>query len=231
MHTVYGISLGPGDPELITLRGLKILQESDIVFYPGSLFQDGSRDSYVLSMLQHYQLEKPSLQGFFLQMSADRSAAEAVYLQTAQQVVEAYRKGKKVSIVCEGDLSFYASFSYLLNKLQQEQIPLELIPGVNSFSLGAARHQIPICLQNEKVAILPRETNVETIEEMIKEFSTIILMKIRSGWETLSKGFTGKSWQFYYCERLGTENEFIATDLSLLQNREIPYFSLLIIKR
>ena len=231
MHRVYGISLGPGDPDLITLRGLKILRESDIIFYPGSQFQDGRRDSYVLPMLMHYQLEKPLLKGFFLKMSTDRSTAEAIYQQTAQQVVQACRQGRKISIVCEGDLSFYASFSYLLDKLKQEQISFELIPGVSSFSLGAARHQIPICLQNEKVAILPRETNMEMIEEMLKEFSTLILMKIRTGWETLSKDFGGKSWQFYYCERLGTEKEFIATDLSLLQNREIPYFSLLIIKR
>jgi precorrin-2/cobalt-factor-2 C20-methyltransferase len=231
LHTVYGISLGPGDPELITLKGLKILQESDIIFYPGSLFRDGSRDSYVLPMLQHYGFQQPQLQGFFLKMSIDRSEAEATYQHTAQQVIEAFRQGKKVSIVCEGDLSFYASFSYLLEKLQQAQIPLKLVPGINSFSLGAALHQIPLCLQNEKVAVLPRETSIETLEELLTEFSTLILMKIRSGWESLSRGLMHKNWQMYYCERLGTKLEFISTDLSTLQNREVPYFSLLIIKK
>lgn len=231
LHTVYGISLGPGDPELVTLKGLKILQESDIVFYPGSLYSDGRQESYVLPMLQHYQLKKPALQGFFLKMSSDRSAAEATYQQTARQVIEACRQGKKVSIVCEGDLSFYASFSYLLEKLQQAQVSLELVPGINSFSLGAARHQIPLCLQNEKVAVLPRETSIEAVEEMLTEFNTLILMKIRSGWDSLRAGFMGKDWQFYYCERLGTEKEFMTRDLSALQNRDIPYFSLLIIKK
>jgi precorrin-2/cobalt-factor-2 C20-methyltransferase len=231
LHKVYGISLGPGDPELITLRGLKALQESDIIFYPGSLLGDDRRESYVLPMLRHYQLDKPKLRGFFLKMSADRSAAEATYQETAQQVLEANRQGKKVSIVCEGDLSFYASFSYLLEKLQQAQVPLELVPGINSFSLGAARHQIPLCLQNEKVAVLPREASIEAVEEMLAEFNTLLLMKIRSGWARLSKALMHKDWQCYYCERLGTAKEFITTDLSVLQDREIPYFSLLIIKR
>lgn len=231
MRKVYGISLGPGDPGLITLKGLKILQESDIIFYPGSLFEDGRKESFVLPMLQHHQLEEAKLQGFFLRMSGDRSQAEATYKETVQQLIQAYQGGKKVSVVCEGDISFYASFSYLLDKLQQENIPLELVPGINSFSLGATRHQIPICLQNEKVAVLPRETSIETVEQMLEEFSTLILMKIRSGWKDLGSELLQKDWKFYYCERLGTAEEFITRDLLEVQQRAIPYFSLLIIQK
>lgn len=231
MQTIYGISLGPGDPELITLKGLKILQESDVIFYPGSLFSDGRKESYVLPMLQHYQLEASKLHGFFLKMSNDRSSAEETYTATALQIEEAFQQGKKVSIVCEGDLSFYASFSYLLDKLQQKNLPLELVPGINSFSLGAARHQVPLCLQDQKVAILPRETSIENIEQALEEYPTLVLMKIRSGWSLLHEHLQSKNWNFYYCERLGTEKEFVTSDISALQHREIPYFSLLIIKR
>lgn len=231
MQTVYGISLGPGDPELLTLKALRLLKESDIIFYPGSLFSDGRKDSYVLPMLQYHGLDQSKLEGFFLKMSADRAAAEATYAETAQKISEAFLQGKRVSIVCEGDLSFYASFSYLLEKLQQKDIPIELVPGINSFTLGAAKHQVPVCLQNEKVAILPLETDIEKIEESMQSFDTLILMKIRFGWKNLRKHLLNKNWKFYYCERLGTDSEFISTDIHSLQDREIPYFSLLIIKR
>lgn len=232
MHKVHGISLGPGDPELITLKGLKILQASDIIFYPGSLSKDGKKDSFVLPMLQYHGFDEAKLKGFFIQMSELRNHAEKVYQETFQEIKKAYSEGKKVSIVCEGDLSFYASFSYLLELLQQDGIQLELIPGINSFSLGAARQQIPLCLQNEKVAILPREASIEKVAQMLEgEFSTLILMKIRSGWESLSAGLITKDWKFYYCERLGTADEFISSNIREVQKREIPYFSLLIIKK
>ena len=231
MQKIYGISLGPGDPELITLKGLKILQDSDLIFYPGSISREGRKDSYVLPMLLYHQMEEEKLRGFFIRMSEVRTHAEEVYAETFQEIRKAFEAGKKVAIVCEGDLSFYASFSYLLEMLQEAGISLELVPGINSFSLGAARHQVPICLQNEKVAILPRETSIEKVEQMLEEFSTVILMKIRSGWDNLSSGLVSKDWKFYYCERLGTPDEYISSNIREVQEREIPYFSLLIIKK
>lgn len=231
MNTIYGISLGPGDPELITLKGLRILKESDIIFYPGSLSKDGRKGSYVRPMLDHYGLDKNKLQGFFLSMGSDRTAAELTYQQTADQVLRACREGKKLSIVCEGDLSFYASFSYLLEKLQAGNVSIELIPGVNSFSLAAAKHQIPLCLQQEKLAVLPLANDIREIEDSLKNADTVILMKIRMGWQELYPRLLDKQWKYYYCERLGTADEYITSDIAVLKDREIPYFSLLIIKK
>jgi len=230
-NKIYGVSLGPGDPELITVKGLKILQESDVVFYPGSHFPDGRKESYVRPMLDHYQLDAGKLQGFFLRMGLDRSAAEETYDQTASLLVDSWKKGKKISIVCEGDLSFYASFSYLLQRLQEQNIPVELVPGINSFSLGAAGHQVPLCLQNEKLGFLPLESSIENIEQLFKGFDTLVLMKIRMGWAELFPHLLTKNWKYYYCERLGAAGEYITTDIKELKNREIPYFSLLIIKK
>ena len=138
---------------------------------------------------------------------------------------------KKIAIVCEGDISLYASFSYLLAELQELELPVSLVPGINSFSMGAAQHQVPLSLLNDKVAIVPRVKNIEDITQYFDQFDTVILMKIRSGWNDFQLELAQKDWKCYYCERLGTDEEFITTDLSTLTNREIPYFSLLIIKQ
>jgi precorrin-2/cobalt-factor-2 C20-methyltransferase len=231
VNKIYGVSLGPGDPDLITVKGLKTLQDSDLIFYPGSLFANGTKESYVLPMLEHYIQDKNKLQGFFLKMGLDRSAAEVTYDETTVILVNAWEQGKKISIACEGDLSFYASFSYLLQRLQQQNIPVELIPGINSFSSGAAKHQVPLCLQNEKLVFLPLEHSIEKIEHTLKDFDTLVLMKIRTGLHTLLPHLLTKNWRFYYCERLGTVNEYITSDIRELHQRDIPYFSLLIIKK
>ena len=231
MNKIFGVSLGPGDPELITVKGLKILQQSDVVFYPGSHFQDGRKESYVRPMLDHYQLDADKLKGFFLRMGLDRSAADETYNETSALLIDAWKQGKKISIVCEGDLSFYASFSYLLQRLHEQNIPVELVPGINSFSMAAAKHQVPLCLQNEKLGFLPLENNIENIEQMFKDFDTLVLMKIRTGLATLLPHLLAKNWKYYYCERLGSDAEYVTTDIKELHHRVIPYFSLLIIKK
>ncbi|WP_241507296.1 precorrin-2 C(20)-methyltransferase [Aquimarina sediminis] len=230
MHTIHGIALGPGDPELITLKALRILQEADLVFYPGSITKD-QKKSFVYPILRYHKLEEKKLVGFFLKMSNNREDATETYAATVKSIGEAYRSGKKVAIVCEGDISLYASFSYLLEQLRELQFPISLIPGINSFSLGAAQHQVPLSLLNDKIAIIPRVKDIKEINQCFQEFDTVVLMKIRSGWSNFHSELEKKDWKCYYCERLGTDEEYITTDLTTLTSREIPYFSLLIIKK
>ncbi|MDY8136634.1 precorrin-2 C(20)-methyltransferase [Aquimarina sp. 2201CG5-10] len=230
MQTIYGIALGPGDPELLTLKALRILKEVDLIFYPGSVAK-GVKKSFVYPILQYHGLEDKELKGFFLEMSNDRKQASEVYEATAKEIAIASSSGKKIAVVCEGDISLYASFSYLLTKLQELQVPVSLIPGINSFSLGAARHQLPLGLLNDKVAVIPRIRNIQEIDKYFQDFDTLILMKIRSVWKDIQLELAQTPWKCYYCERLGTNEEYITTDLAMLTHREIPYFSLLIIKK
>lgn len=230
LHTIYGVALGPGDPELVTLKALRILKEADVIFYPGSSFK-GTQKSFVYPILEHHGLNTKQLEGFFLEMTLDRVSAEKTYDETVVKIESAYKERKKVAIVCEGDLSLYASFSYLLQRLQTRKLPVALIPGINAFSLGAAKLQIPICLLNEKVAIIPRESDMKKIASYFQNFDTLVLMKIRSNWEAIHQLLEEKKWKFYYCERLGTAEEIISTNLTEISERTIPYFSLLIIKK
>ena len=164
-------------------------------------------------------------------MSNDRAQASEIYKSTANEIKDAYQSGKKIAVVCEGDLSLYASFSYILTELQNFELPVSLIPGINSFSLGAAQHKIPLSLLNDKIAIIPRVKNIEGIVHYFQKFDTVILLKIRAGWSSFQQELIQKEWKCYYCERLGTSEEYITADISNLTNREIPYFSLLIIKK
>ena len=230
MHKIYGVALGPGDPELMTLKALRILKESNVIFYPGSI-NKGIKKSYVYPLLQHHQLEEKELIGFYLEMSIDRTQVNQIYKDTVAQIKTLHEQGKKISIVCEGDISLYASFSYILAQLQEEELPVSLIPGINSFSLGSAQHQIPLSLWNEKLAILPRVSSVAEIQAHFDTFDTLILMKIRTRWKKMYEELKQQQWNFYYCERLGTTEEYITTDLHEIAEREIPYFSLLIIKK
>jgi precorrin-2/cobalt-factor-2 C20-methyltransferase len=228
---IYGISLGPGDPDLITLKGLKILQKSDKVYYPGSLLPNGKTTSFSLPILQHHQLDEKKLVGMFLKMSDDRTQAEATYMATFQSMLEDYDNGLTIVFVSEGDSLFYSTFAYLLEHIQQHKLDVEIIAGVPSFILGAAQHQLPLAILNEKIAIIPRVKNSQELETTINDFDTVVLIKIRSVLKDISPFLITSGLTIMYCERLGTTQQYITTNIEDIKNREIPYFSLLIIKK
>jgi precorrin-2/cobalt-factor-2 C20-methyltransferase len=226
---IYGVSLGPGDPSLITVKGLQILQSADRIYYPGSLLANGNTSSYSLSILNHYNLDVTRLKGMFLKMSDDRAEAEITYAHTFQEILEDYNNGLQIAFVSEGDISFYSTFAYLLKHIQQHQLALEIIAGVPSFLLGAAANQLPVATLNEKIAILPRMKDLPTLERYLDEFETVVLIKVRSVINHLLPIIEKIS--MVYCERLGTSQQYISTNIEDLQHREIPYFSLLILKK
>jgi precorrin-2/cobalt-factor-2 C20-methyltransferase len=228
---IYGISLGPGDPDLITLKGLKILQKSNKIYYPGSLLPNGKTSSFSLPILQHHQLDEQKLVGMFLKMSDDRTQAEATYRATFESMLEDYNNGLTIVFVSEGDSLFYSTFAYLLEHIQQHQLDVEIIAGVPSFILGAAQHQLPLAILNEKIAIIPRVKNSQELETTLNDFDTVVLIKIRSVLKDISPFLKTSELTIMYCERLGTTQQYITTNIEDIKNREIPYFSLLIIKK
>lgn len=228
---IYGVSLGPGDPLLITVKGLQILQQADKIYYPGSLLPDGTTTSYSLQILQHYQLEESKLQGMFLKMSDDRQSAEVTYADTFQRLLADYHNGLRVAFVSEGDISFYSTFAYLLKHIQAHKLDLEIIAGVPSFILGAAEHQSSLAVLNEKIAILPRMNDRDALSRYMQEFETVVLIKVRSVLQEIRTLIRQTGLQMVYCERLGTTQQYITTNINDLESREIPYFSLLILKR
>ena len=126
---IYGVSLGPGDSDLITLKGLKTLQNADKIYYPGSLFKDGRKTSYSRTILDNYNLNSEKLEGFYLKMDLERAQAKVIYETTFQQILSDYEKGLSIAIVSEGDISTYSSFSYLLEKIQAHNLSIQFNSG------------------------------------------------------------------------------------------------------
>lgn len=230
-NCVYGVSLGPGDPDLITLKGLNTLKKADKIYYPGSTFKSGETKSYSLTILNAYNLDKSKLFGFFLEMNLDRIQVQTVYEDTFREIQKDISNGLKVAIVSEGDLSTYSSFSYLLEKLQDANITVKLVPGITSYCLGASENGMPLTLLNETMTIIPRIKSSAELMDAVETNSTIVLMKIISVMDKILPLLDSKDIEFTYCERLGTSDQFITSRKDELRARMIPYFSLLIIKK
>lgn len=229
---IYGVSLGPGDPELITLKGLRILQSADKIYFPGSLFSNGVKSSYSLGMLNALPLDKNKFEGYYLEMDVERTKVKPVYAETFAKIKIEHEQGLKIAIVSEGDLSTFSSFSYLLEKIHEFNLPVELVPGITSYNLAASENKIALSLQNDRIVILPRVQTAEELENAIANFDTVVLLKISSIKSVLEEVLPKiPNCKISYGEQLGNEKQFITSKWSDFVQREIPYFSLLIIRK
>jgi hypothetical protein len=126
------LSLGPGDPELLTLKVIKTLRESDIVVVPSTAGR--SRAAEIIrewcneDKMRHYELP----------MQKDRTEVRKVYDDICQQVVAWYNEGQHIAIVVEGDVSIYASIHYVLDELKNAKIPVKQVAGIPSFIAAVA---------------------------------------------------------------------------------------------
>ncbi|WCC45622.1 precorrin-2 C(20)-methyltransferase [Tenacibaculum finnmarkense] len=217
---IHGVSLGTGDADLITLKGLKTLQQADKIYYPGSLFKDGRKVSYSRTILNNYNLDTQKLVGFYLKMDLERVQAKEVYETTFQQILSDYKNGLSIAIVSEGDISTYSSFSYLLEKIKKHQLKIDLIPGITSYLHLSSESQIPLCLQNEKVTVIPRIQSKEELQEAIDNFDTVVLMKIISVVAIITAVIDTQKHSVTYAERLGTDQQFITNKLEYSRVKE-----------
>jgi precorrin-2/cobalt-factor-2 C20-methyltransferase len=232
MHTpVYFVSLGPGDPELITLKGLKILQQANTVFYPATQSKQGEVVSRAVTILRALEIPESVLCPFILPMSKDRSHAQQAYDSVYEEVVKQHDGEKRLVIVAEGDAGFYSSIHYIMDRLNDAGIPSERIAGVPAFIAAGALGGIHVVKQEEKLLVLPGIVTGEELEQYLGSGLTVVIMKLSQCGDVISafiKGHAG--YQYHYFENVGTEKEYYTDKREEITCGRFPYFSLLLIK-
>jgi len=230
MGCLYGIGVGPGDPELLTLKALKALQKAPVICVP----QAANRmDSYALSIVKDYVKPKQEiLRAPF--PTDDAEGAAQVWREASGLVAERLRKGQDVAFLTEGDPMIFSSFSYVLTGVQElcPEAPVVIIPGVSSVMAAAASSGVPLATHGQRLAILPAAYGLDDLTEATSNFDTIVLMKVSPNIvNTLADlerlGLTGQST---YVRRVSTDREKVIRDVTKITDEDMDYFSLLIVK-
>ena len=229
---LYGVGVGPGDPELVTLKAMRVLQEVPVICVPQA---ETSRDSYALEIVRSYldQEKQEILRLTF--PTDDEDAAGEVWREAAYTVGERLYKSQDVAFITEGDPMLYSTFSYVLDATCQNfpDAAVEIIPGVSSVMAAAASAGVPLVTHGQRLAILPAVYGIDDLSEAIANYDTIVLMKVnRTLLQALANlehlGLAGKG---IYVRRASTAREEVVRDLTRLSSEDLDYFSLLIIKR
>ncbi len=227
----YGVGVGPGDPELITRKAERILRAVDWIFLPAG---SGSSGSFVRRIVGPLGLPESKFRSVTLCMSRDRTANGDTYASAAAAIVEELRQGKSAAWITEGDPLFYSTFLHLYEQLcRYPEVRVEIVPGVTSASAAAARAGVPVARLDERVAVVPAAYGLRRLPALLEEFATVFLLKVHSVFDQLLTELTSVSGpiQVVYLEQVGTPAERIVTDLESLRGQELPYFSLVILRR
>ncbi|MBZ8182399.1 precorrin-2 C(20)-methyltransferase [Oscillatoria salina] len=229
--TLYGISVGTGDPELITVKGLRLLQQAKAIAFPAGVGGKlGMAQQIVSSWLRQEQTQL-SLNFPYVQESEVLIPA---WEQAAEKVWQYLQVGEDVAFACEGDVSFYSTFSYLAQTLQQlhPEAVIQAIPGVCSPMAATAALGVPLTVRAQKLAILPALYTMGELETVLDWADVVVLMKISSVyeqvWQILQKrSLLDRSW---VVERATLSDQKIYTGLRSRSSLKLPYFSILIVQ-
>ncbi|MCM2504040.1 precorrin-2 C(20)-methyltransferase [Aureimonas altamirensis] len=148
--TLYGVGLGPGDPELLTLKAVRILSQVPAIAYP---VPDSGHSMARAIAAPHL---RPGLAeiAFGLCMRIDAAPGQAAYDAAADAIAARLQGGEDVALLCEGDPFFYGSFLYLFERLAG-RFQVEIVPGISSPMAAAAAMRMPLARRNETLAVIP----------------------------------------------------------------------------
>lgn len=226
--SITGIGVGPGDPEWITLKAYRALQDAHLIAYPKP--ENGASLARMLAAT-HFPPRVEEL-AISIPMVADRFPAAEIYDQAAAQILACAQKGQNIVILCEGDPFFYGSFMYLYQRLVPHH-PVTVIPGVSSLTAAAAVAGFPLAERNEILSVLPAPLDDTLLREGLNLGNSFAIIKlgrhlprIRALLKELSLEHHGR-----YVERVGMAEQRIWALDEVPDDYEAPYFSLLLVRK
>jgi precorrin-2/cobalt-factor-2 C20-methyltransferase len=219
---LYGLGLGSGDPELLTLKAYRLLQAAPVVAYPVS---DGGKSlsrSIVAGYLRKDQIEVPLWYPFKLEQSS-----QPYYDEAALKLTGYLNAGQDVVVLCEGDPFFYGTFMYLFNRLSH-QFQTEVVPGVSSIMASAAMLETPLTYRNDVFVVLPGILSAEILAERLAIADAAVIIKLGKNFSKVYGVLEqlGLLDRARYIERATMPNQKIMP-IRDVNPAEVPYFALI----
>lgn len=224
--TVYGLGVGPGDPELLTLKALRLLRAAAVIAYPapeeGASFARSVAAPHLPGGQAEIAIRMPLGEGLF--PKAD------IYDRAAEEIAAHAAAGRDVAVLCEGDPFFYGSFMYLYARLGK-RCRVEVVPGVSSLMACAAAAGAPLAARNDVLTVIPAPLPEVELKARLAEVEAAAIVKVGRHLAKVRRvldelGLAGRA---HYVERATLASERV---LPLAEAPEAaPYFSMVLVHR
>ena len=225
--SIYGLGVGPGDPELMTLKAWRILRRVEVVAYPAPEKGTSFARGIVAHFLSPAQIELP----IRIPMEAARFPAQAVYDRAAETIAEHGEAGRSVAVLCQGDPFFYGSFMYLFGRLA-ERFAIEIVPGVSSLGACAAAAGFPLSARNDALIVLPATLSDDALAHRLEACDAAAIIKLGRHFARV-RALLGRlclGEKARYVEHASLANARLLP-LDAVDPAATPYFSMILLHR
>lgn len=225
MSTLYGLGVGPGDPELITIKAWRIIGQVPVIAYPVANGSDSLARRIAAPFIPEDAIELP----LAIPMRTEREPARDAYDESVRLIAAHLDAGKDVAFLCEGDPFFYGSFMYLHERLEKTH-EIIVVPGVSSLTACAAAIGRPLAARNDLLKVIPAPLAEEQLRAEIASADSVAIIKVGKHFDKVRKLLRslGLADRAVIIERATRDDERV-TPLEQLPEGERPYFSTILI--
>lgn len=224
---LYGIGVGPGDPELMTLKAKRLIEECDIVAVP---VKKEGEESVALNIARGAaSVPEEKVRRILFTMNKDKAKREECRQAAAEAIMKYLDAGQSVAMPVLGDVGIYSTYSYVHKKLIQAGYEVQMISGIPSFCAGASKANISIVEGNEGFGVIPSLKGIDQVKKAMGVFDNLVIMKVGSHVKEVYDILKaeGKEDNAIIISNVGMEGEYVGP---LLPDREYGYFTTMIIK-
>ncbi len=227
MATLYGIGVGPGDPELLTLKALRIVRAVPVLAYPAPETGDSLARAIVAPHLTGGQTEI----AIRIPLEVARFPAQEVYDAAAQDIAAHLKQGSDVAVLCQGDPFFYGSFMYLFGRLARDWKTV-VVPGVSSLMACAAALGTPLAARDDALCVLPAPLPEDVLEARLRDCDCAAIIKLGRHFPKVKRVLDrlGLATRARYVEHASMQNQRVRA-LSEIGDGEVPYFAMLLVHK
>lgn len=224
---LYGVGVGPGDPELLTLKALRLIKENEVIAVPGKDIR--ASVAYQIVKGAYEDLDKKTLIPVAMPMTKDPQVLKTNHDKAADQVEDYLREGKNVVFLTLGDTTVYSTYLYVHKRILERGYGAEIVSGITSFCAVAARLNMGLVEADQPLHVIPATYKAQEMDEILKLPGTKVLMKTGKKMKQVKESIEKSGQKAVMIENCGMPSEKIYRSAE-----EIPedsgYYSLIIVK-
>ena len=223
----YGIGIGPGDPELLTLKAVNILKTVDVVAVPESKSEKGSM---ALDIASRYLSSNAQVVKMVFPMIKDMEKRGEQIKDNSLIIKKYVDSGKNVAFLTIGDSMLYSTYIYLLENLIEMDVEIETVPGISSFSATASKFNVPLAINNQSLVVLPLNSGTD-IKYYLDKYDNIVFLKASADNNRLADSLKKcGNFDVTIASKIGTDDESVSASIEDLYG-DIEYLTTVIAKK
>ncbi len=226
----YGVGVGPGDPDLLTLKAIKTIEKADVIIAP---ITEKNKESLALSIVRSYICDHVNIVWQVFPMTNNMNEQTEAWHNNKTEIIGYLEKGKQVAFLTLGDPMMYSTYIYVYNLLKDSGFTIKTIPGITSFCDIASKTGFPLVEGKEILTVVPATNDSEFLEQTLDTGDNLVLMKVYKNFDDVMKKLkkSGHLKRAVMVSNSGMPDEEIYYNLDEIKNKKLKYLTTIIARR